>query len=480
MLTTMYPKIELHVHLEGTRPPEHAARARATNDVDAARGHRRGAAGALPRSPTSRTSSTSGSWSPRALRTADDFRRITVDYAEEAARHGAVYIEGIFAPTVPSRNGIPLEAMFDGFCDGVQEARERLGVEIRLTPDLTAPLRPKRRRGSLRHAIDRRERGVVGRRARRVRARGPARTYSPTHSGWRARAGSARCRTPASLGPPIRLGRSRGAPRRPHPPRHPLASRTRRSCASSSIGAPCWTSARPRTSASASSLRTTSTRCRELVAAGLRCSLSTDDPAMFDIDLTSEYGEAAARGLSPREFYEVGVEGALCDEPTQGSAAGDRRRLRLGLARGRAGHRLAHVTLPRDSRHGPVPGTVPLTWPGGTCQSRTRARTPRPAPPRPARTVRRAPAGSSPTAVRPVRPCSPRALIMWKTTPVWRDWSKCSPRRTTMSKRSSGVSAGTRGLSTWSDATKYFCSAARRGEDTRLRVVERRPSGTGA
>ena len=63
----------------------------------------------------------------------------------------------------------------------------------------------------------------------------------------------------------------------------------------------------------------------ELVSAGVRCSLSTDDPAMFGIDLTSEYGEAAARGLSPREFYEVGVEGALCDEPTKAAlrAIGD-------------------------------------------------------------------------------------------------------------------------------------------------------------
>jgi hypothetical protein len=38
---------------------------------------------------------------------------------------------------------------------------------------------------------------------------------------------------------------------------------------------------------------------------------------MFGIDLTSEYDEAAKRGLSPQEFYEVGVEGALCDEPTR-------------------------------------------------------------------------------------------------------------------------------------------------------------------
>jgi aminodeoxyfutalosine deaminase len=40
---------------------------------------------------------------------------------------------------------------------------------------------------------------------------------------------------------------------------------------------------------------------------------------MLGIDFTSEYAEAAVRGLSPREFYEVGVAGALCDEPTRGA-----------------------------------------------------------------------------------------------------------------------------------------------------------------
>lgn len=39
---------------------------------------------------------------------------------------------------------------------------------------------------------------------------------------------------------------------------------------------------------------------------------------MFGIDLTSEYAQAAAYGLSPRRFYEVRVEGALCDDRTRG------------------------------------------------------------------------------------------------------------------------------------------------------------------
>ena len=54
-----------------------------------------------------------------------------------------------------------------------------------------------------------------------------------------------------------------------------------------------------------------------LAAAGVRCSISTDDPAMFDTDLTRDYDAAASFGLDPRSFYEAGVSGALCDARTR-------------------------------------------------------------------------------------------------------------------------------------------------------------------
>ena len=55
----------------------------------------------------------------------------------------------------------------------------------------------------------------------------------------------------------------------------------------------------------------------DLVAAGVRCSVSTDDPAMFGTDLTADYAAAMALGVSPAECFAAGVRGALCDDATR-------------------------------------------------------------------------------------------------------------------------------------------------------------------
>jgi aminodeoxyfutalosine deaminase len=55
----------------------------------------------------------------------------------------------------------------------------------------------------------------------------------------------------------------------------------------------------------------------ELVAAGVACSLSTDDPAMFGTDLTADYAAAMHLGVSARDCYLAGLRGALCDQQTK-------------------------------------------------------------------------------------------------------------------------------------------------------------------
>jgi aminodeoxyfutalosine deaminase len=56
---------------------------------------------------------------------------------------------------------------------------------------------------------------------------------------------------------------------------------------------------------------------RELAAAGVRCSISTDDPAMFATDLDHEYEVAASLGVGPRSAYESALAGVLCDDGTR-------------------------------------------------------------------------------------------------------------------------------------------------------------------
>ena len=66
-----------------------------------------------------------------------------------------------------------------------------------------------------------------------------------------------------------------------------------------------------------------------LVAAGVACSVSTDDPAMFGTDLSADYAAALELGVSPAECFASGVRGALCNDGTRAMAGADRRRVRL-------------------------------------------------------------------------------------------------------------------------------------------------------
>src|SRR2546429_3816513 len=188
----MPSKIELHVHLEATTRPATLLEIARRNGV---------------RLPADTVEGLTALYEFRdfkhfidvwvmttnCLRTADDFRQVVVDYAEEAAGFGAVYLEGIFSP--PERvllAGLDWDVIYSGYTDGAVEAYERFGLPVRFTPDIyrngcPAELAEECARVSVRY----RERGVVGIGIGGVEPGGPLVARDPAGGGGRRRGGAA-------------------------------------------------------------------------------------------------------------------------------------------------------------------------------------------------------------------------------------------------------------------------------------------------
>ncbi|HET7573448.1 MAG TPA: adenosine deaminase [Gaiellaceae bacterium] len=306
-----FPKIELHVHLEGTVRADTLREIAKRNDYPLPDDLE-----SLYRFRDFRHFIEVWILTTNALRTEDDFRRIVVDYAQEAAGHGAVYLEGIFSPAERVRRGVAWEAIFDGVCAGAQEAREAHGVEVRLTPDIPRGFTQEEARATVEWAARYRDRGVVGVGLGGLEAEFPPEPYedvfrlarslglgSVPHAGEVAGAASVRGALEAL-----------GADRLRHGIRAVEDDGLVRELAGRGTVLDVCPLSNLRTGAVASLAEHPLPR---LLAAGVRCSISTDDPAMFDTDLTRDYEAAASLGLDPRAAYDAGVAGALCDEQTR-------------------------------------------------------------------------------------------------------------------------------------------------------------------
>jgi aminodeoxyfutalosine deaminase len=309
------PRIELHVHLEGAiRPATLLDIARRNGErlpADTVEGLTR-----LYEFTDFKHFIEVWILTTNCLRTADDFRQVVVDYAAEAAGFGAVYLEGIFSPPERVLRGVGWDEIFTGYADGAQEAAERYGVTVRFTPDIfrngcPTELAEECARVAVRYA----DRGVVGigmggyepgapltpyRRAFEI-ARDGGLGFVP-HAGEAA--GAESIREALDLGA-VRLRHGIRAAESPDL----LAEIVERGvvldvCPTSNL----------RTGVVRDLAEHPLPRLRE---AGALCTINTDDPAMFNTDLGTEYEVAAKLGVTAAEAYAAGVVGALCDAKTR-------------------------------------------------------------------------------------------------------------------------------------------------------------------
>jgi len=311
---SVYPKIELHVHLEGTvRPATLLEIARRNNQplpADAVEGLT-----ALYEFTDLAHFVHVWLLTTGCLRTATDFRQVVVDYAGEAAGFGAVYLEGIFSPGERVKRGVDWDELFTGYTEGAVEAYERHGVTVRLTPDIHRELDPEIAEECARVAVRYRDRGVVGLGLGGREVGNPAEPYRRAfeiardgglgivpHAGEAAGPESIRevlSMDPARIRHGIRAVEDRGL----------LAEIVDRGvvldvCPTSNmrLGGVASLAAHP---------------LPALRAAGALCTINTDDPAMFGTDLGREYEISAKLGVSAEDAYLAGVAGALCDDRTR-------------------------------------------------------------------------------------------------------------------------------------------------------------------
>ena len=310
-----YPKIELHVHLEGTVRPKTLLEIAGRNDYALPAETEEGLAQLYEFRDFADFIEV---WilTTNALRTAEDFRQVVVDYAAEAASHGAVYLEGIFSPGERVRRGVAWVEIFEGYCEGAQEARELHGVEVRLTPDIVRGFPLEEAEELVRWAARYRHRGVLGVGLGGLEVEYPPEPYAPAFELARELGLASVPHAGEVAGPPSVRGalEELHADRLRHGVRVAEDPGLLREVADRRIVLDVCP---------ISNLRTRVVPSLEehplpqLLAAGARCSISTDDPAMFGTDLTLDYDAAATLGLDPRDAYEAGLEGALCDEATK-------------------------------------------------------------------------------------------------------------------------------------------------------------------
>jgi aminodeoxyfutalosine deaminase len=250
-----------------------------------------------------------------ALQRYEDFRQIVVDYAGEAASHGAVYVEGIFSPAERGRRGVDWDEMFSGYCDGAAAAKEEHGVEVRLTPDIFRGATWDESDAVIRYSSKYRDRGIVGIGLGGLEVQYPPESYAAVFEVVRGEGFASVPHAGEVAGPESVRGAldALGADRIRHGIRSVEDDSLVGELREREIVLDVCPISNVRTGAVAS---LEEHPLRQLVAAGVQCSISTDDPAMFDTDLTRDYEAAASLGASPEAAFQAGLAGALCDDET--------------------------------------------------------------------------------------------------------------------------------------------------------------------
>lgn len=296
------PKIELHVHVEGTARPATLARVAERNHLDPP----------SPR-PFSDLYEFIDAYSQVAhrLREPRDYRDLILGYAAEAVTGGAVYVEAIVCAAEDRMRGASGWAeVLAACCDAADEASEWFGLEFNLTPEVYRGCGTAFATAAAKTVAAIEHPRIVGFGLSGFEGREPSTPYLD----------AVRIATDAGLGFVPHAGEAAG----PASIREVLAARPARLRHGVRAVEDADLVAELAETGVVCDVTLTSNLllgvARDLAAhplprlrsAGVACSISTDDPALFDTDLAREYDLAATLGTTAADAYAAGLAGALC------------------------------------------------------------------------------------------------------------------------------------------------------------------------
>lgn len=156
----MVAKAELHVHLEGTAPPELIARIAERNGV------------ALPAGMLAEDGQfhytdflhflQTYDLAASVIRTGEDYRDITYEYLTSVAQDGGIYVEFLASPDHGALVGLSDEEHFAGIAAGIDDARRDHGIEARILLSAVRNFGPEKALRVARLAAERPHPYVVG------------------------------------------------------------------------------------------------------------------------------------------------------------------------------------------------------------------------------------------------------------------------------------------------------------------------------
>jgi aminodeoxyfutalosine deaminase len=309
-----YPKIELHVHLEATVRPKRLLEIARRNDV---RLPARTEAGLARFCRFTTFDHFIRVWikTTRALRRERDFRQVVVDYAADLAAQGCFYAEALFSPSEPMVRGTPWQESFEGYCNGADEAREVHGVDIRFTPDITRDFPVEIAEDLVGWAVKYRGRGVVG-----ISLGGSEHRYPPElfarpfalarEGGLKAAPHAGEVAGPASV---------RGALDVLHADRlrHGVRAAEDPALLADIAARGIVCDVTPTSNVLLGVVPSLAEHpLPRLLAAGVRCSVSSDDPVLMDTSLSHDCAAAVTLGHTPHGMFAHALSGVFCDATT--------------------------------------------------------------------------------------------------------------------------------------------------------------------